>query len=99
MLEIGKEFSRLFAKDGITKILTIESSGIAPSVIDRVAIEVPVIFARKRKSLTLINDLLTRTFIPLQKEKQMKFPFQINILTKTIAFYSLMIFLQMDKPH
>ena len=36
MLEIGKEFSRRFANKGITKVLTIESSGIAPSVFDGV---------------------------------------------------------------
>jgi xanthine phosphoribosyltransferase len=59
MLEIGKEFSRLFAEDGITKILTIESSGIAPSVMTGLQLNVPVIFARKRKSMTLVNDLLT----------------------------------------
>ena len=59
MLEIGKEFSRLFAEEGITKILTIESSGIAPSVMTGLQLNVPVIFARKRKSMTLIHDLLT----------------------------------------
>ena len=32
MAEIGKEFSKRFAQKGITKIVTIESSGIAPSV-------------------------------------------------------------------
>jgi xanthine phosphoribosyltransferase len=56
---VGKEFSRLFADEGITKILTIESSGIAPSVMTGMVLNVPVIFARKRKSMTLINDLLT----------------------------------------
>ena len=30
MHEIGQEFARLFKHDGITKIITIESSGIAP---------------------------------------------------------------------
>ena len=52
MLEIGKEFSRLFAEEGITKILTIESSGIAPSVMTGLQLNVPVIFARE----TEIND-------------------------------------------
>jgi xanthine phosphoribosyltransferase len=59
MLEIGKEFSKRFANKGITKVLTIESSGIAPSVFAGLELGVPVVFARKRKSLTLINDLLT----------------------------------------
>ncbi|MBT2696395.1 xanthine phosphoribosyltransferase [Bacillus sp. ISL-40] len=59
MLEIGKEFARIFAGDGITKIVTIESSGIAPAVMAGLYMNVPVIFARKRKSLTLVDDLLT----------------------------------------
>lgn len=59
MMEIGKEFADLFKTEGITKILTIESSGIAPSVMTGLMLNVPVVFARKRKSLTLAGDLLT----------------------------------------
>ncbi|MDR7078315.1 xanthine phosphoribosyltransferase [Neobacillus niacini] len=59
MNELGKEFSQLFAGEGITKIVTIESSGIAPAVMAGLYMNVPVIFARKRKSVTLTDDLLT----------------------------------------
>jgi xanthine phosphoribosyltransferase len=59
MNEIGKEFAQRFAGEGITKIVTIESSGIAPAVMAGLYMNVPVIFARKRKSLTLTDDLLT----------------------------------------
>jgi xanthine phosphoribosyltransferase len=59
MFEIGKEFASLFAGEGITKIVTIESSGIAPAVMAGLQMNIPVIFARKRKSLTLVDDLLT----------------------------------------
>lgn len=59
MNEIGKEFASRFAEDGITKIVTIESSGIAPAVFAGLYLNVPVIFARKRKSVTLTEDLLT----------------------------------------
>jgi xanthine phosphoribosyltransferase len=61
MLEIGKEFARIFEAEGITKIVTIESSGIAPSVMAGLQMNVPVIFARKRKSLTLVDELLSAT--------------------------------------
>jgi xanthine phosphoribosyltransferase len=61
MLEIGKEFAHIFEADGITKIVTIESSGIAPSVMAGLQMNVPVIFARKRKSLTLVDELLSAT--------------------------------------
>jgi xanthine phosphoribosyltransferase len=59
MNEIGKEFSQLFVGEGITKIVTIESSGIAPAVMAGLYMNLPVIFARKRKSVTLTDDLLT----------------------------------------
>jgi xanthine phosphoribosyltransferase len=54
---IGKEFARLFKDAGITKIITIEASGIAPAVMAGLELGVPVIFARKYQSLTLKDDL------------------------------------------
>ncbi|MEK3991777.1 xanthine phosphoribosyltransferase [Robertmurraya sp. FSL R5-0851] len=69
MLEIGEEFARLFANEGITKILTLESSGIAPSVMTGLKLGIPVIFARKRKSLTLTDDLLTATVYSYTKQE------------------------------
>jgi xanthine phosphoribosyltransferase len=59
MNEIGKEFAAIFSNEEITKIVTIESSGIAPSVMAGLHMNVPVIFARKRKSLTLYEGLLS----------------------------------------
>jgi xanthine phosphoribosyltransferase len=69
MLEIGEEFARIFANEGITKILTLESSGIAPSVMTGLKLGIPVIFARKRKSLTLTDDLLTATVYSYTKQE------------------------------
>jgi len=69
MLEIGKEFAERFADCGITKILTIESSGIAPAVMAGLQLQVPVVFARKRKSLTLVNDLITSSVYSFTKEE------------------------------
>lgn len=58
MEQIGKEFAERFQGEGITKVLTIESSGIAPAVMTGLQLHVPVVFARKRKSLTLVDNLL-----------------------------------------
>ncbi|MEG0259055.1 MAG: xanthine phosphoribosyltransferase [Lysinibacillus sp.] len=57
MKEIGHEFANRFSDQVITKVLTIESSGIAPSVMLGLEIGAPVVFARKRKSLTLSDNL------------------------------------------
>lgn len=59
MQAIGKEFAERFKDDGVTKILTIESSGIAPSMMCGLLLGVPAIFARKRKSLTMSDHLYT----------------------------------------
>ncbi|HEO8420645.1 Xanthine phosphoribosyltransferase [Mycobacteroides abscessus subsp. abscessus] len=69
MKEIGQEFARLFKEAGITRILTIESSGIAPAIMAGLALDVPVIFARKRKSLTLTSDLYTATVYSFTKQE------------------------------
>jgi xanthine phosphoribosyltransferase len=69
MFEIGKEFADRFKEDGITKIVTIESSGIAPSVMTGLQLGIPVIFARKKKSLTLVNDLLTAKVYSFTKQE------------------------------
>ncbi|MCZ4249029.1 xanthine phosphoribosyltransferase [Bacillus amyloliquefaciens] len=70
MQQIGQEFARRFEKDDITKIVTIESSGIAPAVMAGLELGVPVIFARKRKSLTLTDDLLTASVYSFTKKTE-----------------------------
>ncbi|WP_455663171.1 xanthine phosphoribosyltransferase [Pradoshia sp.] len=69
MSEIGKEFAKRFAGMGITKIVTIESSGIAPSVMAGLELHVPVLFARKKKSLTLQDDLYTASVYSFTKQE------------------------------
>lgn len=51
--EMGKEFRRLFPDEGITKILTIEASGIGIACIAAQYFHVPVVFAKKSQSLNL----------------------------------------------
>ncbi|MBP2651384.1 MAG: Xanthine phosphoribosyltransferase [Firmicutes bacterium] len=55
MLKMGEEFAKRFQAEPITKILTIEASGIAVSIMAGLTINVPVVFARKKKS-AVTND-------------------------------------------
>ena len=56
--EIGKEFRRLYAGDNVTKILTLEASGIGLAVITAQHFDnCPVIFAKKTKSKNLDGEL------------------------------------------
>ncbi|MDA7025734.1 xanthine phosphoribosyltransferase [Bacillus sp. CLL-7-23] len=70
MMAIGNEFASLFQNEGITKIVTIESSGIAPAVMTGLKLGVPVIFARKRQSLTLTENLLTASVYSFTKKTE-----------------------------
>lgn len=57
--EIGKEFYRRFGGRGITKILTIEASGIAIAAIAAQYFDVPVLFAKKNQTKNLDGELLS----------------------------------------
>ena len=70
MQQIGQEFARLFKDAGITKIITIEASGIAPAVMAGLELGVPVIFARKYQSLTLKDDLYCSKVFSFTKQTE-----------------------------
>lgn len=57
MNEIGKEFRRRFPSDKITKILTIEASGIGIACIVAQYFHVPVVFAKKSQSINIDGDV------------------------------------------
>ena len=55
--EIGKEFKRRFEGEEITKILTIEASGIGIACVAAEVFDVPVVFAKKTQSINLDGDV------------------------------------------
>ena len=55
--EIGKEFYRRFKDKNITKILTIEASGIAIAYAVARCFKVPMVFAKKSKSINIAGDV------------------------------------------
>ena len=59
MDEIGKEFHRRFADKPITKILTIEASGIAIAYAVARQFGVPLVFAKKSQSINIDGDMYT----------------------------------------
>ena len=69
MQEIGKEFAKRFKEENITKIVTIESSGIAPAVMAALELGVKVVFARKRKSLTLQDNMYVAKVYSFTKQE------------------------------
>lgn len=57
--EIGKEFKRRFAGEEITKILTIEASGIGIACVAAEVFDVPVLFAKKTQTKNIAGDVYT----------------------------------------
>ena len=68
MKEIGEVFAAKFKNAGITKVVTIEASGIAPALYTADALEVPMIFAKKSKNITMNEGILTAEVFSFTKQ-------------------------------
>lgn len=55
--EMGKEWARLFADRSVTKILTVEASGIGIACVAAQHFHVPVVFAKKTQSLNIDGEV------------------------------------------
>jgi len=61
MADMGKEFARLFAEVQVDRILTAEISGIAPAMMAGLEMGVPVVYARKKKPITMAGPVFLET--------------------------------------
>ena len=66
----GREFARLFAETHPTKVLTAEISGIAPALMTGKFLDVPVVYARKHKPITM-PDAVFLTLAPSHTKGRM----------------------------
>ena len=57
MEEIGREFKRRFADKNITKVMTIEASGIGIAAFVAREFRVPLVFAKKSKSINIDGEM------------------------------------------
>ena len=70
MEKIGEEFAKYFADRGITRVVTIESSGIAPASFTALALGLPLVIMKKQTSRILKGDLLQTTVRSFTKGTQ-----------------------------
>lgn len=56
MHDVGLTFYNQFKDEGVTKVLTIEASGIAPAIMAAMHFDVPCLFAKKAKPSTLTKE-------------------------------------------
>lgn len=59
MMAIGQYFAQLFKDSGANKILTIEASGIAPAITMGLAMNLPVVYVKKKKPSTMGSAYVT----------------------------------------
>ena len=57
MMEAGRELATHFATCGATKVLTAEISGIAPPLTTALCLNIPVVYARKTKPVTMTDPV------------------------------------------
>lgn len=57
-MQMGKEFAKRFADCGVTRVITVESSGIAVAFATAYELGVPLVFARRKKTLLAESDML-----------------------------------------
>lgn len=69
MKAVGEEFARRYADDGVTRVATIESSGIAPAVMTALTLNVPMVILKKSTSSILSDDLLQTEVFSFTKNK------------------------------
>ncbi|MCK9166956.1 MAG: xanthine phosphoribosyltransferase [Bacteroidales bacterium] len=67
---IGEQFYARFHTAGVTKILTIESSGIAVATLTARHFKVPVVFARKAPTMTHLDDKFSAEVYSYTQRKQ-----------------------------
>ena len=67
--EIGKEIARRYQDAGITRIVTIEASGIALALMAAIELKVPLVFARKKKSILMVDDVYHAKVYSYTKEE------------------------------
>lgn len=81
MKQVAVEFIRRFANAGANKIVTVEASGIAPAIMLGYLMELPVVFAKKKKPSTM-NDCLVTQVRSFTKQREYTLMISSEYLTK-----------------
>ena len=81
MKQVAIELIRRFADAPINKILTVEASGIAPAIMLGYLMELPVVFAKKKKPSTM-EDMYVSTVTSFTKQRDYTLVISKEYLTK-----------------
>lgn len=75
MQAVGEAFARRFANAGVTRVVTVESSGIAPAAMTALAMDVPLVILKKSASRILQDDILQTEVFSFTKNA----PYQLTL--------------------
>lgn len=82
MQEIGKEFAARFADAGITRVVTIEASGIAPAAMAAMALNVPLVIMKKSVSSILKDGILQTEVFSFTKNSSYQLTLKSEFIKK-----------------
>lgn len=82
MLKVGEEFARLYADAGITRVATIESSGIAPAVMCAMKLGVPMVIMKKQMSSILKEGVLQTEVFSFTKNSSYNLTMKAQFVNK-----------------
>lgn len=82
MYEIGSEFKNYFENKGVTKIFTIESSGIAPTVMTAMQMKLPMVTLKKQTSKILNGEVYQTTVHSFTKGSDYELTLSKNYINK-----------------
>lgn len=69
MMEIGEEIARLYKNENITKVITVEASGIAIALAAGAALHVPAVFAKKHSTSNIRSEVYSTVVYSFTHEK------------------------------
>ena len=81
MKAVGEEFARRFADAGVTRIATIESSGIAPAAMTALTMDLPMVIMKKSVSSILSEGIIQTEVFSFTKNA----PYLLTLKTQFIA--------------
>lgn len=82
MEQIGEEFAKYFAEKNVDKVITIESSGIAPAVMTARKLNKQLIILKKRMSKVLSDDTLQTPVMSFTKGEEYNLTMSKKYITK-----------------
>ncbi|USG67014.1 xanthine phosphoribosyltransferase [Brevibacillus ruminantium] len=80
-MKIGQAFADLFRSEGVTKVLTVEASGIHFALATAYALGVPFVYAKKKKAVTLSDDVFSAPVYSFTRQEH----YQISIAKQYLS--------------